>query len=296
MENHFIEVGRTRTRYLEAGSGGVPVVFVHGGTIGDASSASSADDFLPLVQACSATRRAISVDRLGHGYTDNPAEDDVEDWTMDGSVKHFIRFLEVMNAGPYHLVGQSRGGYVVTRTTLERPDLVASLTIGDSNTVAPGGARNEGIHLRNPHPPGTIEAMEFTTNIYYFSPEALSRELAQKKLDILATPKIRAAIERMGPGGYRVKHYLPGLVKAREELFMRLKHEPLKRRVQIIWAFNDPTAPIEMGYNLFALIALHQPHVAMHVVNQSGHSAYRERFEPFMRVLGKHLEAVDDGN
>ncbi|MDR7126470.1 hypothetical protein [Pseudotabrizicola sp. 4114] len=99
MENQFIDVGAIRTRYLEAGSGGVPVVFVHGGTIGDANSASSADDFLPLIQACSATRRAISVDRLGHGYTDNPPEDDLEGWTMDGSVKHFIRFLEVMNAG-----------------------------------------------------------------------------------------------------------------------------------------------------------------------------------------------------
>ena len=157
MQTHFVDVDGIRTRYIEAGHGSLPVVFVHGGTIGDASSASSADDFLPLVEACAPTRRAISVDRLGHGYTDNPPLDDIEGWTMDGSVKHFIRFLEVMNAGPYHLVGQSRGGYVVTRTTLERPDLVASLTIGDSNTVAPGGARNEGIHLRNPHPPGSID-------------------------------------------------------------------------------------------------------------------------------------------
>src|SRR5690606_34609601 len=255
----------------------------------------SADDFLPLVEACGATRQAISVDRLGHGFTDNPPDHDLSGWTMAGSVAHFIRFLEELGAGPYHLVGQSRGGYVVTRTTLERPDLVRSLTIGDSNTVAPGGARNEGIHLRNPHPAGSIEAMEFTTNLYYFDPSTLSRELAQKKLDLLATPKIRAAIKRMGPGGYRVKHYLPGLLKDREELFMRLRSEPLKRRVQIIWAFNDPTAPIEMGYNLFELISLHQPHCSMHVVNQSGHSAYRERFQPFMRVLSTHLETVDNG-
>jgi len=131
---------------------------------------------------------------LGHGHTDNPAEEDIRGWTMAGSVDHFIRFLETLDAGPYHLVGQSRGGYVVTRTALERPDLVASLTIGDSNTVAPGGARNEGIHLRNPHPSGSLKAMEFTTNLYYFSPEALSRSLIQKKLDLLATPKIKAAI------------------------------------------------------------------------------------------------------
>lgn len=295
MEQEFLDVDGIRTRYLLAGSEGVPVVFVHGGTIGDVSSASSGDDFAPLITALSEQRMAIAIDRLGQGYTDNPSEDDVTGWTMKGSVAHFIRFLEVLGRGPYHLVGHSRGGYVVTRTTLERPDLVASLTIGDSNTVAPGGARNEGIHLRNPHPPGTFEAMQFSTNLYYFSPEKLEPETIEKKLEILATPKIKKAIERMGPGGYRVKHFLPDLMADREDLFMRLANQPLRRRVQILWAYNDPTAPIDMGYNLFELIAKHQPRVNMHIVNQSGHSLYRERFEQFVRVLNDHLEGINDG-
>ncbi|EBA07996.1 alpha/beta fold hydrolase [Sagittula stellata] len=295
MQENFINVGAIRTRYLSEGSGGTPIVFVHGGTIGDVSSASNAEDFEPLIAEIGKDRLAIAVDRLGQGYTDNPSEDEVIGWTMKGSVQHFIAFLEELGKGPYHLVGHSRGGYVVTRTTLERPDLVASLTIGDSNTVAPGGARNEGIHLRNPHKPGTREAMEFTTNAYYFSPETLSPASIDKKLEILATPKIRKAIARMGPGGYRVKHFLPDLAKDREELFMRLANEPLQRRVQILWAYNDPTAPIEMGYSLFELIAKHQPRTSIHIVNQSGHSLYRERFENFIRVLKDHLEGVTDG-
>jgi 2-hydroxy-6-oxonona-2,4-dienedioate hydrolase len=296
MKECWIDVGGIRTRYLMAGEGGRPVVFVHGGTIGDANSASSADDFLPVASIMAEGRTAIAVDRLGQGYTDNPPDDDEIGWTMKGSVRHFILFLETLGKGPYHLVGHSRGGYVVTRTTLERPDLVESLTIGDSNTVAPGGARNEGLHIRNPHPAGSREALQFSTMHYSYDPSLTSPELIETKLRILGTEKIREAIAKMGAGGLRVKRFLPDLVADREELFMRLESQPIKRRVQILWAYNDPTAPIEMGYNLMRLISKHQPKVSMHVINQSGHSLYRERLPQFVRVLKDHIDGCHDGN
>jgi len=296
MQETWIDVDGLRTRFLTAGTGGRPVVFVHGGTIGDASAGSSANDFATILKLAGANREAIAVDRIGQGYTDNPLEGDDEGWTMRGSVRHFIAFLEKLGKGPYHLVGHSRGGYVVTRTTLERPDLVESLTIGDSNTVAPGGARNEAIHIRNPHPPGTREAMEFSAKFYYFDPSIKSDGKFETELAILQQPKIKAAIERMGEGGLRARLFLPGLLADREDLFMRLEHQPLARRVLILWAYNDPTAPITMGYELLRLISRHQPRVSMHVVNQSGHSLYRERPAPFFRALNDHLEGCYDGN
>ena len=296
MDESWIDVDGVRTRYLTAGQGGRPVVFVHGGTIGDASAGSSANDFSSILKQVGAGREAIAVDRIGQGYTDNPLEGDDEGWTMRGSVRHFIAFLERLGKGPYHLVGHSRGGYVVTRTTLERPDLVESLTIGDSNTVAPGGARNEAIHIRNPHPPGTREAMEFSAQFYYFDPSIKSDGKFETELAILQQPKIRAAIDRMGAGGLRTRLFLPGLLADREDLFMRLEHQPIARRVLILWAYNDPTAPIAMGYELLRLVARHQPRVSMHVVNQSGHSLYRERPAPFLRALNDHLEGCYDGN
>ncbi|WP_377841682.1 alpha/beta fold hydrolase [Bosea sp. UC22_33] len=296
MEESWIDIGGVRTRYLRMGQGGRPVVFVHGGTIGDASAGSSANDFGSILPLVAQSRETIAVDRIGQGYTGNPVDGDNEGWTMAGSVRHFIAFLEKLGKGPYHLVGHSRGGYVVTRTTLERPDLVESLTIGDSNTVAPGGARNEAIHIRNPHPPGTREAMEFTARHYYFDPAVKADGGFEKELEILSQPKIREAIRTMGEGGLRVRRYLPGLLADREDLFMRLEHQPLARRVLILWAYNDPTAPITMGYQLLRLVSKHQPRVSMHVVNQSGHSLYRERPMQFIRALKDHLDGCYDGN
>ncbi|MGQ2903553.1 MAG: alpha/beta fold hydrolase [Neoaquamicrobium sediminum] len=296
MEESWLDVAGVRTRYLTVGKGERPVVFVHGGTIGDVSAGSSANDFNSILPLVGKNCEAIAVDRIGQGYTANPLEGDAEGWTMKGSVRHFITFLETLGKGPYHLVGHSRGGYVVTRTTLERPDLVESLTIGDSNTVAPGGARNEAIHIRNPYRPGTREAMEFTAQHYYFDPSVKSDGGFEKELAILEQPKIREAIRHMGAGGRRTRHYLPGLLADREDLFMRLEHRPLARRVLILWAYNDPTAPISMGYQLLRLVAKHQPKVSMHVVNQSGHSLYRERPAQFIRALKDHLDGCYDGN
>lgn len=296
MQECWIDVKGIRTRYLIGGEGGRPIVFVHGGTIGDANAASSAEDFLPVAAELSKEHVVIAVDRLGQGYTDNPDEADELGWTMKGSVLHFIAFLETLGKGPYHLVGHSRGGYVVTRTTLERPDLVETLTIGDSNTVAPGGARNEGLHIRNPHPAGSREALQYSTQHYSFDPSTTTPELIEKKLQILGTEKIRKAIAKMGEGGLRVRRFLPDLVADREDLFMRLDSQPLKRRVQILWAYNDPTAPIEMGYNLLRLVSKHQPKASMHVINQSGHSLYRERLPQFVRVLKDHIDGCYDGN
>jgi pimeloyl-ACP methyl ester carboxylesterase len=296
IEERWIDVGGIRTRYQTGGRGGPPIVFVHGGTIGDAAAASSSDDFKPVLGVMAAQRTVIAVDRLGQGYTDNPPDDDETGWTMKGSVAHFIAFLETLGLGPYHLVGHSRGGYVVTRTTLERPDLVVSLTIGDSNTVAPGGARNEGIHARNPHPPGSREALVYSNQHYSYAPEATPEELIDGKLRILALEKTRKAIAKMVGQGLRAKRFLPDLAADREELFMRLAHQPLARRVLILWAYNDPTAPLDMAYNLLELIAKHQPRTSLHIVNQSGHSLYRERRPQFVRVLNEHLDGVHDGN
>jgi pimeloyl-ACP methyl ester carboxylesterase len=53
----------------------------------------------------------------------------------------------------------------------------------------------------------------------------------------------------------------------------------------VIWAFNDPTAVLERGQALFAMIADKEPRAQMHIVNKAGHFVYREHPTEFNAVL-----------
>ena len=114
----WIDLDGIRTRYFEKGEG-APVVFFHGGNIGSSSDAISARIWDLNLPAISRKANCIAVDRLGQGYTDNPKTDD--GYTMHASVQHAAKFLRALNKGPYHVVGHSRGGYLVARLFVRIP-------------------------------------------------------------------------------------------------------------------------------------------------------------------------------
>ena len=134
----FVDVDGIRTRYFERGSGEA-VVLVHGGAFGSTTGACCADDWDLNFDGLAQWFRVFAIDKLGQGYTDNPRTDD--DYTMHAAVQHAYATLHALGIEGAHLVGHSRGGYLVCRLTVEHPELVKSCTIVDSNTCAPGIGR-----------------------------------------------------------------------------------------------------------------------------------------------------------
>ncbi len=288
----FIDVDGIRTRYFEAGSG-PPVVLVHGGAAGDASGAANAEDWALNFTALAKRFTVFSVDRLAQGYTDNPKSD--ADWTMAASCHHFARFLQVLGRGPYHLVGHSRGGYVVCRATLEHPRLVTSCIIVDSNSAAPGQGRNELVFSLNPHKSGTRAAARYYYEGYSFKSDHITDEWLDLKQKIVDSPKGQAAIAKMKDEGLQHSLFMPELVGDREELFRRLELEGLVRPTLLIWGYNDPTAPFDLGLRLYDLIAKRQARTQLHVVNEAGHHSFRERADEFNRVVTEFIDGVCHG-
>lgn len=283
----WIDVDGVRKRYLDIGAG-EPVLFFHGGHMGDPSGAESADIWNLNMPELSQHFRCIGVDRLGQGFTDTPKMDD--DYSMRGSINHAIGFMEELGAGPYHIVGHSRGGYVVAQITLQRPDLVKSCTLVSSNTAAPGPGRNEIVFATNPHPPFSRERAWYSFEKYSFSTAHVEPSWFEFRLKALTTDKYRHAAKRMMVDGLFETVFQPELRRSREEMFARLERESIGRPMMMFWGVNDPTASIAQGYELQRLIARHAFRCQMHVVNEAGHYSYREQPAAFNRVLRSFIE------
>ena len=109
---HYIDIGK-----------GDPVIFVHGG-LGDYRGFSAQRDTF------SKNHRVIVYSRRYNFPDIQPIKDSLN-YTIEPHVKDLIEFIKVLNLAPVHLVGHSYGAFVALQTTIEHPELVRSLTLGE---------------------------------------------------------------------------------------------------------------------------------------------------------------------
>ena len=87
----YIDIDGINTRYFEAGEG-EPMVLIHGGQPGMAS---SAEIWFLNFDELAKKYHVYALDKLGQGYTDNPKVN--EDYTMGAQVKHAVGFMNKLN-------------------------------------------------------------------------------------------------------------------------------------------------------------------------------------------------------
>jgi pimeloyl-ACP methyl ester carboxylesterase len=275
----WLDVDGIRTRYFDRGSGPA-VVFFHGGHYGsaDASSAGIWDvNFVPLSKFVN----VIAVDRLGQGFTDNPAKD--SDYTMQASVDHAARLLRRLGKGPYHVVGHSRGGYVVVRLALEHPDLVATAIPVSTGTLSPGFNRAHLIfsNLPNWSARASLRAL---LEAYSFNPRWITPAVLDEPERVLASERHRIA-ERKMRDGLETGLFLPELTRQRTEVHRWLLEKGIPCPTLICWGYRDPGAEFERGKQLIEMFMKHQRRTELCLFNRSGHYVYREYPEQFSRAV-----------
>jgi pimeloyl-ACP methyl ester carboxylesterase len=111
-----------------------PLVLCHGAGW---SGTSSANTWARNLAGLGERFHVFAADKLGSGLTDNPLSSD--DYSIQGQVAHMWAFMRVAGLGDqeFHMLGQSRGGYLATRIALEHADQTRSLIVVDSATLAP---------------------------------------------------------------------------------------------------------------------------------------------------------------
>jgi pimeloyl-ACP methyl ester carboxylesterase len=264
-----------RTRYFECGTG-EPLVLVHGDNPG---SRGSAEDWAFNIDGfVRAGYRVFAVDKIGCGYTDNPAADG--DYVIGSSVRHVAGFIGALGVGPVHLVGHSRGGYTVTRVALEHPDLLRTLVIVDSSSLmTPPNPENRAREAEALALPDPREQHRYALRVNSFAGDHITDTFLDQILAVQALPKTaeaRAAWARVYPT------FSADIVARQTETHEWIRDGGITCPTLVLWAWNDPSATMERcGIPCMNLILPSVPRSEMHILNRAGHFCFREQPEAF---------------
>ena len=246
----YYDAAGIRTRCLEAGRGGEALICLHG-------AGGHAETYTRNLLPHAEHFRVISLDMLGHGFTDKPDRDyEIRDY-----VEHLRAFLDAAGIERAHLTGESLGGWVAAQFAIDYPARVGRLVL---NTA--GGL--------TAYP----EVMERLRTLSLAAVENASRESVRKRLEFLM--KDQAAVtDDLVETRYRI-YTQPGFLRAMEHILclqlMDIRQRNLLDREQlrgihcsalVVWTTHDPTAPVEVGQEFANLI----PDARFEVMADCGH-------------------------
>lgn len=278
----WLDAAGVRTRYFDEGQG-ERIVFVHGGNLGSNDGSGGATTWNVNFPVLARQHNVIAFDKLGQGFTENPKTD--AGYSMDGIVKHAIATLEAIGKGPYHIVGHSRGGYVVTRLTMERPDLVKTCIVVSSGSTSPGTTRTRLIHKHAPLPRMTRSSQRFVYETYSHYTKLVTEEWLDVNMDYGGTQKHQVAMRKMNEEGLLKRQFLPELARQKAEVHRWLIESGMPCPTLIVWGFNDPTAHFDNGWRLIEMFMARQPLTELRLFNKAGHFVFKEYAAAFNRAL-----------
>lgn len=137
----YVQTGDLRTRYIEWGSHGSPIVLVHGFV-------ESADTWTPTARLLAADHRVYAIDVDGFGYTQRVAP-----YSTPHLAAQLLDFIAAMHLSRPVLVGHSSGAAVVAAAALDAPDRVGAVMFLDGDGLPLSGAN---------HPPSLINPYRTT--------------------------------------------------------------------------------------------------------------------------------------
>jgi pimeloyl-ACP methyl ester carboxylesterase len=278
----FADVEGVRTRIHRSGAG-ESLVLVHGGQYGDLYSLDSWSRLLPELEP---SFSVVAFDRLGQGHTDLPAGDG---FTIEASIEHAIRAIEALGTPPVHLVGHSRGALVVARIALDRPELVRSLVVVDSNTLAaedprfPSGGFYVELARRRPPGPPTRDSVRMEADAQSVSREHVDAEFVDALLAVAERPDVQHAAARMVELSSAV--WNPGLDRLRAQTLEQIERDGLPVPTLVVWGTDDPSAPLPLAHALFDTVRRRTPRAELHVFARAGHYVFREHPQAFAALL-----------
>ena len=259
--------------YHDVGEG-PPVVFLHGSGPGVTGWANFGEN-LPALQGI----RAIIVDQVGFGASGRP--DTYERNYLNISADAVVGLLDALGLEQVGLVGNSMGGDVAVRMTLDHPTRVSRLLLN-----GPGGS---GVPILGPSPSeGIARLMEFNMDPTRERIIAWLRTMVSDQRRVteeLIETRFAAAT---APGAVKnlqdayATFYNPAMTG---DIPLWAEVHRIKQPVLMCWGRDDRVAPVEGAL----LPARRMPRCDLRIYSRCGHWVQVERKADFERAVLEHF-------
>lgn len=258
----FVQAGKVRLHYNEAGTGEA-VICLHGGGPG----ATGWSNFNTNMGPLSKHYRTILLDAPQYGKSD-PVVINEERYSFNARV---IRdMLDALNIEKVHLIGNSFGGATSLAFAIEYPERTGKVVV-----MGPAAGPSlfvprplEGIKLLNgfwDNP--SKEAMRKIVEVFVYDQKFKTDELIERRYNAaMSHPEHAEARKKSGGGPQR-------------DFTMEL--QKIKAKSLIIWGRDDRFSPLDFGLLLLWRI----PDAQLHVFPQCGHWVQYEKADQFNALV-----------
>ena len=267
----FVQAGKVRVHYNEAGTG-EPLVLIHGGGPG----ATGWSNYQRNVEELSKHFRCIMIDLPGFGKTDKVRPDTGLFAFFAEVIRDMLNELKIDKA---HFIGNSLGGGTALKFALDYPDRAGRLVL-----MGPGGSvplftpwPSEGIkHLFSFYEGEgpTMAKLKAFIDVMVVDKSELTEALYEQRFKSATDP------ETVKNPPLRMRKGMP-LEELWKENLAGLKHDVL-----LIWGREDRVIPLDMSLFLLNRIQKAQ----LHVFPNCGHWAQWEKAPEFNRIVSGFIK------
>jgi 2-hydroxy-6-oxonona-2,4-dienedioate hydrolase len=264
----FIDASGIRTRMLEAGKQGAPVlIFIHG-------TGGHAEAYSRNIGAHASDFHVFSIDLVGHGFSDKPQNQRYE---IADYVEHLKNFLDAIGAEAAHISGESLGGWVAAAFALRYPKRVKRLVLNTAGGYTAFPEVMEKIKkvtlaaVQNPSWDTVKARLEFLMK----DPKSVTDDLVAVRLAVYRQPGFANTMEGI--------LCLQEMDIRRRNMFDGAALGRIEAPTLVVWTTHDPTAPASVGRE----IAGHIPGARFALMENCGHWPQFEDAETFNRL---HLD------
>src|SRR5689334_16892973 len=247
-------LGRT-LRCLEMGTGGTPVLLLHGFG-GDLNT------WMFNQPALCSDRRTLALELPGHGLSSKDVG--------SGDIAFFTEVIEavltVLEVERVNVVGHSMGGALALALAARQPERIATLSL-----LAPAGLGSEingafiDAFMRASRRKDAVEALRYLVH----DPSLISRAMVEEFLRYKRLDGVAQALETVARAWFPQGRQAVDLIEALRDLTMP---------IQVIWGRGDRIIPAAHADTV-------TPSVKVHVLDGVGHLPHMERAAEVNRLL-----------